>query len=427
MVQVMRGDLAPVFRAGGRGGTASRRAVLLRNALVTGQVTLALVMLIGAGLMLASFRAALSVDPGFDPERVLTASVSLPSARYPDEEARRAFWDELLGAARVLPGVEAAAVNNPLPFGGDYNSNVAFPEGYELPAGESLLAPFQSIAGPGYLEAMGLELVQGRGFNESDAPGAVRAMLIDEWLAERYWPGRSPLGSRMISGQVPGDPIPEESVYTVIGVVRTIKQRELTTPEAEHVGAYYFSYRQLAPSSATLIVRARAGDPAALTPALRQVLARLDGELPLFGVKTMESRIDESLLQRRVPLVLLGVFAAVALFLAVVGIYGALAYTVTQRTREIGIRMAMGSAPADVFRAVVLQGLRVTALGVVLGVGASLLLTRSIRSLLFGVQPQDPVILALAALLLSVAGLVACVIPARRATRVSPVEALLGQ
>jgi ABC-type antimicrobial peptide transport system permease subunit len=226
---------------------------------------------------------------------------------------------------------------------------------------------------------------------------------------------------------VPGDSIPEESIYTVIGVVRTIKQNDLTTPAGEHVGAYYFTYRQFPPSSATLVVRASAADASSLAPAIRQALSRLDGELPLFGVETMTQRVDDSLLARRVPLVLLGVFAGVALFLSVIGIYGALAYTVTQRTREIGIRVAMGSAPADVFRSVVLQGLRVTILGVGLGVIASLLLTGLIESLLFDVRPQDPRVLVAAAVLLSAVGLVACVIPARRATRVSPVEALLGQ
>jgi ABC-type antimicrobial peptide transport system permease subunit len=251
-------------------------------------------------------------------------------------------------------------------------------------------------------------------------------VIIDEWLANRYWPGESPLGARLVTGEVPSDSIPEDSKYTVVGVVRTIKQNDLTTPDSEHVGAYYFTYAQMPSFTATLTVRASAGDAAALTPAIRQVLTRLDGELPLFGVETMANRIDESLLGRRVPLVLLGVFAGVALFLAVVGIYGALAYTVTQRTREIGIRMAMGSAPADVFRSVVLQGLRVTVVGVLLGAGASVLLTRLIRALLFDVQPWDPMILAGAAVLLSAVGLLACVVPARRATRVSPVEALLG-
>jgi predicted permease len=427
MAQVMRGDLSPVFRSGGRGGTASHRAVLLRNALVTGQVTLAFVMVVGAGLMLGSFRAALSVDPGFDAERVLTASVSIPGLRYPDENARRGFWDQLLAEVRALPGVEAASMTQQLPFSGNTSSSVAFPEGYLPPAGESLLSPYQTVTGPGYLEAMGIDLVEGRGFNDSDGPGETRVIVIDEWLAKRYWPDRSPLGSRMVVGQVPGDSIEDESLYTVVGVVRTIKQNDLTTPASEHVGAYYFTYRQNPSFGATVTVRARSGDATALTPAIRNVLARIDGELPLFGVETMEQKIDESLLQRRVPLVLLGVFAGVALFLAVVGIYGALAYTVTQRRREIGIRIAMGSAPSGVFRSVVLQGLSVTAVGVGLGVLASLLLTGLIESLLFDVQPQDPFVLAAGALLIGGVGLVACVVPARRATRVSPVEALLGQ
>jgi ABC-type antimicrobial peptide transport system permease subunit len=283
------------------------------------------------------------------------------------------------------------------------------------------------VVGPGYLEAMGIDLVAGRGFDDSDGPDQPNVVVIDEWLANRYWPGTSPLGARMISGEVPGDSIDEDSRFTVIGVVRTIKQNDLTTPASEHVGAYYFTYRQMPSFAAVLTVRASSGEAAALTPSIRDVLGRIDGELPLFGVETMEDRIGESLLQRRVPLVLLGVFAAVALFLAVVGIYGALAYTVTQRKREIGIRIAMGSAPAGVFRSVVLQGLTVTAVGVGLGVLASLLLTGLIESLLFDVRPQDPVVLAVGGLLIGAVGLVACVVPARRATRVSPVEALLGQ
>jgi putative ABC transport system permease protein len=314
-----------------------------------------------------------------------------------------------------------------LPFSNNTSSSVAFPEGYQMAPGESLLSPFLTVVGPGYMAAMGIELVEGREFTEADGPDQPRAVIIDEWLANRYWPGKSPVGTRMVSGEVPGDSIPEEALFTVIGVVRTIKQNDLTTPESEHVGAYYFTYRQMPSTTATLTVRAQSGEAAALSSALRQVVSRLDPELPLFALETMESRIDDSLLQRRVPLVLLGVFAGVALFLAVVGIYGALAYTVTQRTREIGIRMAMGSAPADVFRSVVLHGVRITVVGVALGVGISLLLTGLIESLLFGVQPQDPAILVAAAALLSAVGVVACVVPARRATRVNPVEALLGQ
>jgi ABC-type lipoprotein release transport system permease subunit len=228
----------------------------------------------------------------------------------------------------------------------------------------------------------------------------------------------------MMYGAIPGmDSIPPESFYTIIGVVRTVKQNELTAPASEHVGAYYFTYRQGPPGGAVLAVRT-ATDPAALTPAIRDVVRRLDSELPLYNTETMSQRIDDSLRGRRSPMLLLGVFAAVALFLAVVGIYGSLAYSVSQRRREIGIRMAMGSAPADVFRSVVAQGMRVTTVGLVVGVGATLLLTRFIRSVLFGVEATDLRVLAAVAMLLAIVGLVACVLPARKATAVDPVSAL---
>lgn len=424
MAQIMRGDLSGVFRTEGRTRTASKRAVWMRSALVTSQVALAFVLLIGAGLMLVSFRAALSVDPGFEADGVMTAFVSLPSARYEDAAARRRFWDEILTEVRALPGVQNASLTGQLPFSGNNSSSVIFPEGYVAAPGESVLSPLQNNVGPGYFEAMGIEMVEGRGFMESDDIDAPRVIVIDEWLARRYWPDRSPLGSRMLYSVVPGmDSIPPEAIYTIVGVVRTIKQNDLTAPAAEHVGSYYFTYRQLTPGTQALVVRT-ATEPAAITPALRDVVRRLDPELPLFGAETMAARVDDSLAGRKIPLVLLGVFAAVALFLAVVGIYGALAYSVTQRRREIGIRMAMGSAPADVFRDVVVQGMRVTGLGLVVGAAATWLLTRLVQSLLFGVEATDPRVLGAVAVTLAVVGLVACVVPARRATAVDPVSAL---
>jgi predicted permease len=426
MVQIMRGDLTPVFRTEGRTGTASRRAVLLRNGLVTSQVALAFVMLIGAGLLLVSFRSALDVDPGFDPEDLLTAFVSLPTARYEDGEARRQFTDELLREIRALPGVESAGVTSMLPFTGNNSSSVIMPEWYEPTPGESLLSPLHSDVGPGYFQAMGIELLEGRFIDETDGPDATNGVVLDRWLANRYWPDRSPLGDRVIYGAVPGmDSIPEDALYTVVGVVETIKQNDLTAPESEHVGAYYFSIRQRPRTFMTLVVRA-AAEATGLTPGIRAALNRIDPELPLFGVETMGSRIDESLAGRRVPMMLLGVFAGVALFLAMVGIYGALAYSVSQRRREIGIRMAMGSAPADAFRRVVGQGMRVTALGLVIGVVAALGLTRLMQSLLFGVEPTDLRVLVAVTATLAGIGLLACLVPARRATAVDPVRALSG-
>jgi putative ABC transport system permease protein len=220
--------------------------------------------------------------------------------------------------------------------------------------------------------------------------------------------------------------VPESSLFTIVGVVETVKRNDLTAPSEEHVGAYYFTYGQFGRGFMSLVVRAANGTPESLTPAVRAAIARLDSELPFFGVETMEARIRESLARRRIPLLLLGVFSGVALFLAVVGIYGALAYTVSQRNREIAIRMAMGSAPEDVFRSVVGQGVRVTGLGLAVGIGAALLLTRLIQSLLFGVQATDARVMAAVAVALALAGLAACVIPARRATTVNPIDALGG-
>ncbi|HET9949517.1 MAG TPA: ADOP family duplicated permease [Longimicrobiales bacterium] len=424
LASILRGDLSPAFRAGGRTGTATRRSVALRNALVTAQVALAFVLVVGAGLMLVSFRAALAVDPGFDPRGVVTGYVSLPSARYDGDEAQRQLWDELLAGVRALPGVEAAALDTQLPFTGTNSSSVITPEGYRYAPGESLFSPRQSWVSPGYFDAMGIEVIAGRDFTDGDGPDAVRAIVIDEWLARRFWPDESPLGRRMARDVPDASPVAGDSLYTIAGVVETIRHDDLTTPAGEHVGAYYMTYRQEPPQSVSLVVKVASGDAAAVVPALRQVLSGLDPELPLFEVRTMEQRVADSLVSRRVPLLLLGVFGAVALFLASVGIYGALAYTVTQRQREIGIRIALGSAPERIFRTVVGQGLRVTALGLVLGGAAALLLGRVAQSLLLGVQATDPRVLAATALVLAAVAALACALPARRATRVDPIEAL---
>jgi putative ABC transport system permease protein len=367
------------------------------------------------------------VDPGFEPEDVFTGLVGLPGSRYEDGDAQRRFWDQLLSALRASPGVAAASATGNLPFSDNGSASLILPEGYEMAPGESLLAPFQTTAGPQYFETLGIDLLEGRTFEESDGEDSPQVVVIDEWLATRYWPDGGAVGYRMVYGAVPGvDSIPEESLFTVIGIVETVKQHDLTTPDAEHVGAYYFTYRQQPLSFMTIVARAANGDATALTSEVRSQVASIDPDLPLFGVQTMQERIDASLVSRRAPLVLLGIFAGVSLFLAIVGIYGALAYSVTQRTREIGIRMALGSAPTDVFRGVIGQGLRVTGVGLVLGGGAAYLLARFIQSLLFGVEATDIRIMVAVAGLLALVATVACAIPARRATRVNPVEALGG-
>ncbi len=421
LFHVFRTDLNAVFRAESRSGTASRRAVLLRGGLVTAQVGLAFVLLIAAGLMFASFRAALNVDPGFKPASVLTGYVSLPDARYPDGASRSRFVDEMLSAVRALPGVEAASVTSQLPFSGNNSASVVLPEGYVPKAGESLLSPFNTVVGPGYFKTMGIPVLQGRAFEASDDTGSVKVMVIDRWLAHRYWPDTSPIGKRMLLG-VPGMTDNDEALtYTIVGVVGDIKQNELT--ESDHVGAYYFTYKQQPRGFFTVVVHTTT-KPTSLVAPIRQAVSSIDPDLPFYMPQTMTSRIADTLRARRVAMLLLMAFAAVALFLAAVGIYGVLAYSVTQRTRELGVRMALGGSPGEVFRLVLRQGLRVIGLGLAIGLVGSLLLVRLIRALLYGVRPTDPAVLAVVAITLAAVGVLACVVPARRATRIDPMEAL---
>ncbi|MGH7576800.1 MAG: ABC transporter permease, partial [Longimicrobiales bacterium] len=424
IVHLFRTDLRSAFRDDGRGGTAGRGAVLLRGIVVTGQMALAFLLLVGAGLMLRSFQAALAVDPGFEPEGVLTARISLPDTLYPDNDAERRFAEELLRQVRSVPGVTAASVVNHIPFGfGAGNSIVIRPEGYQPPPGESLVAPKYAIAGTGYFEAMGIRMLEGRAFEQGDGPDRPRVMIIDESLARRYWPNRSPLGQRMTRVDPEEGEVEEEDLYTVIAVVEDIKHFDLTALESEHVGTYYFAYRQQPRNSLFLVVRSPT-PPGALVGSVRSILARLDPALPLFDVQTLENRLAESLGSRRTPMVLLIVFAGVALLLAVVGIYGVLAYSVAQRTREIGIRIALGGQRGNILALVLRQGLVLAGVGLAAGGVAAFFLVRLIQSLLFGVQPMDPLVLAVTALLLGLAAVLACLIPARRATRVDPVTAL---
>jgi len=420
----MRSELNTVFRSESRSGTASRRAVLIRRGLVTGQVALAFVLLTGAGLMLRSFQEVLRLEPGFEPRGVLTGSISLPASRYPDGTTRLAFLEELLREVRALPGVARASLTAQLPFSGDFSSTIILPEGFVPPAGESILSPYRTLAGPDYFETMGIPLREGRTFDSRDQAPDQQVIVLDEWLANRYFPGESPLGKRMLYGTVPGlEEDDEPFLYTVVGVVGSHRQNNLV--ESEYAGHYFFPTAQSTGATQFLVLRAD-GDPMALVEPVRRVVSRLDPELPFYSARTMDDRIAESLLERRAPMLLLMVFAAVALFLAAVGIYGTLAYSATQRTREMGVRMALGGDAWGVFGLVLREGLGVVGVGLVLGAAGSLGLVRLIQSLLYGVQPTDPAVLASVAVLLLVTGLAACVVPARRATRIDPVVALAG-
>ncbi len=422
LASVLRSDLNSVFRSESRSGTASRATMLLRNGLVTGQVAIAFILLIGAGLMLESFRSVLSLDPGFDTREVIAGAVPLPVARYPNDTTRVEFYDRLLPEIRALPGVTSASLTSSVPFGGSYSASVIMPEGYVPAPGESLLSPFTTRVGTDYFKTMGIPLLEGRTFREGDRAGAQNVIILDEWLADRYFPDGDAVGKRMLYGTVPGlEEDQEPFLYTIVGVVASHRQNRLV--ETEFVGEYYFPIAQDAAANPYLVMRTE-GDPSTLVEPAREVVTRLDPEVPFYGVRTMQERIDDSLMERRSPMLLLAVFAAVALFLAGLGIYGALAYSVTQRTREMGIRIAIGSSSGQVFKDVLGQGIRVVGIGLAFGALGAFLLGRLIRSLLYGVQPTDPGVMASVALVLAVTGIVACVLPARRATRIDPAVAL---
>jgi predicted permease len=342
--------------------------------------------------------------------------MSLTSVRYPDGNAQRGFYDRLLDTIRALPGVEAASLTSLLPFGpGDRTMSIT-PVGYEPRPGESLVTPNWSIAGPGYFDALGIEVLEGRTFEELDGPEQQRVIIIDDWLARYFWPDRSALGRQM---RLPFG----NATWTVIGVVQSVKLKDLTSAASDHVGAYYLTYRQVAIADMALVVRG--ADPnVSIAESVRAAVTRLDPNVPLFDVQTLDLRLNESLGSRRTPMILLLGFAAIAVFLAAVGTYGVLAYSVTQRRQETAIRMALGGRPAHILAMVLKQGVVMAALGLAAGAIGVAFMVQWIESLLFGIEPLDPFVLGATVAVLSLSVVLACLVPARRATRVDPMKAL---
>jgi predicted permease len=425
LASVFHVNLSSVFRQDGRTGTAGRGPRALRRALVAAQVALAFVLLLGAGLLLASFRRVLSVDPGFDPRHVLTATVTLPPSRYGGDTEMRAFTGEALTRIRALPGVTKAGATNSIPFGGNYSDSVIFAEGYQMQPGESVIAPARVVASPGYFEAMGTRLLRGRLFDDRDTKDAQPVVVVDQRLARRFWPGRDPIGRRMYFPSNPDDLLATSEKtrwLTVVGVVGEVKLQALVASQ-EPVGAYYFPYDQSAARTVTFAIKTST-EPTSLVGAVRRAVAAIDPELPVFSTKTMEERTEESLVTRRWPVMLSISFGALALFLSAVGIYGVLAYLVTQRTKEIGIRMALGGSPRSIFDLVLREGVALVGIGFALGAAGAFAIRRSLEAQLYGVRPTDPAVLAVVTVVLGAVALVACIVPAGRATRIDPVLAL---
>ncbi len=425
LASVFSVTLASVFHDGGRTGTGGGGARVVRRVLVVTQVAVAFVLLIGTGLLLASFRQILAIDPGFDARGVLTASVRLPAARYPGDKELRAFTGEALRRLRGIAGVTSAGATDSIPLGDSHSDSVIFAEGYQMKPGESVISPNRVEASAGYFESMRIPLVRGRYFDDRDTADSLKVIIVDKKLAARFWPGQDPIGRRMYRPDSAKDltaPTDTTRFLTVVGVVGEVKMDGLVGAK-DPVGAYYLPTTQDTIRSISFTLRS-AGEPAALAPALRAAVAAVDPELPIFSVKTMEQVTDESLVTRRWPMLLSMGFGVVALLLSALGIYGVLAYLVTQRTKEIGIRVALGGTPGRIFELVLREGLALLAAGMAAGGVGLLTLRRVLEAQLYGVTPGDPAVMVAAALLLGAVALVACAIPAGRATRIDPVIAL---
>ncbi|HUB80020.1 MAG TPA: ABC transporter permease [Bryobacteraceae bacterium] len=412
-----RSNLQSELKGGDKTTSAGGR-MRLRNVLATSEVALAMILLVGTGLMLKSLYRLLSVDSGFRPERVLKLEMSLQTAQYDKDPAIIGFWQQTLDKVRALPGVESAALGTAIPLTEDHWRSDISVEGMELPKPGSYPHPDMHIVSPDYEKTLGVRLLRGRGFTDADQESAPRVALINALAAQRLFPGADPVGKRFTFGRIGSGRTPQW--ITIVGVVADTKMYGLANPARLEV---YLPFRQSAPNGMVLLVKSR-HEPTALVSAIRQVVTSIDREQPLFGIATMEEVVSASVSTRRITLLLLGLFSGLALVLAAIGIYGVIAYSVALRTKEIGIRMALGAQTGDVLRMVFAQGGKISAAGIVIGAAASLGLTRLMASLLYSVSAFDPETLAGVALLLVLIAILACYFPARRTLRVDPLTSL---
>lgn len=409
------------LRDEGRGASIGRGRQRSRRVMVVSQIALALVLVSGAGLLVRSFVNALHVEPGFEPERLLSFQVALPAHRYPDGASVARTERRLVDALAIVPGVRSASAASYLPTT-TYWQIAVTPEGVELPNTPLVV---NDIVHPGYFETMGIQLVQGRTFDARDVPAAPPVVIVDEQFAKKYFPGGDAVGRRLKWGSAESS----DPWYTVVGVVRSVKAKSLDEQSAPQT---YFAAPQQAAQPPLVdfalrrmhyVVRTT-GDPLAMASTVRRVVQTVDPELPVTHVATGESLVAQSLTSRRFDMLLLSAFAALALVLAAVGLYGLIAYSVVQRQREIGIRMAIGATPRGVVGLVLREGAWTAGIGALLGITGAVALTRVMRSLLFGVGALDAEAFVAAIALLMAVALLACWLPARRAARVDPVEAL---
>ncbi len=412
--QASRFNLNDVIKEGGRGASTGLSGHRLRRLLVVAEVALSAVLLIGASLLIKSMFKLLEVNPGFSGKNVLTMRTTLPFAKYPEDSQIIGFYNQITERLEQLPGVESSGLISHLPLGGSNSSSGFDIEGKPAPTPADQPEAAHRAISSDYFRVLNIPVIKGREFTPQDNETAQRTVIISESLAHRFFPGEDPLGKRI----KPDDP--SNPWFSIVGVVGDVKHWGLDRkPEP----TLYFTYQQQPQDSMVLLVRAKA-DPTGLMAAVRNAVLAVDKDQPVYEIKTVEDAIAESIVLPRYTAALLSVFAALALVLAAVGLYGVMSYAVTGRTHEIGIRMALGAAPRDVLKLIVGQGLSLALIGLASGVVAAFGLTRLMSSLLYGVSATDPATYLLISALLTGVALAACAVPARRATRVDPMIAL---
>ena len=418
-LQASRADLQGVLKDAGRGSAGTPRT-RMRAALVVAEVAVALMLLAGAGLMLRSFQRLMAVEYGFDPDRLLTLQVWLPvpndrsKGRYQTHAQRRSFYERALAAVEAVPGVRSAALISQLPLRGRYDARLMI-EGRPAAADDPPVVAEARLVSPNYFETMGIPLLAGEPLPEPMDSLSNRSILVNRTMAEKYWPGADPIGRRLrwFGGDGPW--------LTVVGIVGDVRQIGLADPPKEEL---YSSYRAVSSNEMSMVVRTGGDDPERLGAAITGAIRSVDPEQPVFSVMSMERLIENASAERRISMVLLLLFAAMALLLSALGIYGVMAYTTTQRRHEIGIRLALGAGAPDVLRLVVGQGMRLVLIGLAAGLLGAWLLSRALSSQLYGITAQDPLTYATVAVLLGSVALLATWVPARRATRVDPMISL---